>query len=248
MKKRRSVASAILGITIVVALVPLVRGTAVDLPTAQHHLLHAALITGALISALLFAAPSHKTAAGHYGWLLIAILSPIAVMMLMWPSGYSWFEQHPSGHVLEHLGIIGFAFATGYAGQRYAAGVGWATGLCVLFMALASAWGFGVAPAATASAVIASSPQTTAGSDVARLSVAANVARGRAVFSQNCAVCHGAQGGGGEGPSLKGEKRRKDLQQAQQWIMNPSPPMPKLFPGTLSRGDVRDVAAYIRTL
>ncbi|MHB8146445.1 MAG: c-type cytochrome [Vulcanimicrobiaceae bacterium] len=247
MKRQRIVASAILGITIVGALVPLVRG-AVELPIAQHHLLHAALIAGGLLSALLFAAPSRERGAGHYGWLLLAVLSPIAAMMLMWPSEYAWFEQHPGGHVIEHLGIVGFGFATGYAGQRYAAGIGWATGLSLLAMAVASAWGFGVAPAATAGILANNLPQAAGVTVAHNVSGPADVAHGAKLFSQNCAVCHGAHGGGGEGPSLHGERTRKDLQQAQQWIMNPSPPMPALFPGTLSRADVRDVAAYIETL
>lgn len=247
MKNMRLAAGGLLGLTIVAALVPLFLGS-VDLPTAQHHLLHAALIAGALISALLFAAPSHKTGAAHYGWLLVAILSPVAVMMLMWPSEYAWFERHPGGHVLEHLSIIGFAFATGYAGQRYAAGIGWVTGLSLLFMAIASAWGFGVAPAATGALAANVPARSAVASDAGSNSGPPNVVRGAALFSQNCAVCHGVQGAGGEGPSLKGEKTRKNLQQAQQWIMNPGAPMPKLFPGTLSRADVRDVAAYVETL
>ncbi len=248
MNRMRLAAGVVLGVTIVAAFVPLFLGP-VDLPTAQHHLLHAALIAGALIAALLFTAPSHKTGAAHYGWLLVAILSPVAVMTLMWPSEYAWFEQHPGGHVLEHLSIIGFAFATGYAGQRYAAGIGWATGLSLLFMAIASAWGFGVAPAATGGTLAANVlTRSAVANNATGDSGAPDLARGAAVFSQNCAVCHGAQGAGGEGPSLKGERTRKDLQQAQQWIMNPGAPMPKLFPGTLSRADVRDVAAYVETL
>jgi mono/diheme cytochrome c family protein len=31
-------------------------------------------------------------------------------------------------------------------------------------------------------------------------------------------------------------------------IKNPAPPMPKLYPSTLSEQDVNDVAAYVQTL
>ncbi|MGZ3522948.1 MAG: c-type cytochrome [Vulcanimicrobiaceae bacterium] len=247
MNTQRIVASAVLALTILVALAPLVRG-AVGLPTAQHHLLHAMLIAGALISAILFATPSRDVGAGHYGWLLVAIFSPLAAMLLMWPSEYTWFERHPAGHAVEHLGLVALGFVTAYAGQRYAAGIGWASGLSLLFMALASAWGFGVAPATTVAATASSVPQITAVSDTGGVSGAPDPARGSKLFSKNCAVCHGAHGAGGDGPSLKGEKTRKDLRQAQQWIMNPNPPMPKLFPETLSRADVRDIAAYVETL
>lgn len=72
---------------------------------------------------------------------------------------------------------------------------------------------------------------------------------GEAIFGQNCSSCHGAAGaGGGIGPSLKGEKARKDDAAAIAWIKNPKPPMPKLYPATLSESDVSDVAAYVETL
>ncbi|MBD5604887.1 MAG: cytochrome c [Candidatus Eremiobacteraeota bacterium] len=72
---------------------------------------------------------------------------------------------------------------------------------------------------------------------------------GEAIFSQNCSSCHGAAGaGGGIGPSLKGEKSRKNDAAAIAWIKNPQPPMPKLYPATLTESDVSDVAAYVETL
>jgi mono/diheme cytochrome c family protein len=68
------------------------------------------------------------------------------------------------------------------------------------------------------------------------------------VFTQNCSVCHGVAGAGGAGPSLKNERTRKSLAQVEQWVENPAPPMPKLYPGRLSAQDVADVAGYIETL
>lgn len=49
-----------------------------------------------------------------------------------------------------------------------------------------------------------------------------DVARGKQLFAQNCAVCHGPHGEGSEGPSLKNEASRAQ--------------------------DVADVAAYVDSL
>lgn len=246
MRSQRTAAAAILACAILLALAPLaIRG--IDLPIPQHHLMHALIIALAIASALLFATPSRDTSAGHYGWLLVVILAPVATMVLMWPSEYSWFELHPAGHAIEHLALVALGFATGYAGQRYAAGIGWASGIVLFCMALVAALGYGVAPAAT-TPTASNVPEKTAARVASVAEDSAAVARGAKIFSQNCAVCHGVAGAGGDGPSLKGENQRKNFQQAQQWIMNPLPPMPKLYPGPLNRADVRDVAAYLETL
>ncbi len=72
---------------------------------------------------------------------------------------------------------------------------------------------------------------------------------GGAIFGQNCSSCHGQAGaGGGIGPVLKGESKRKNYDQAIVWIKNPQLPMPKLYPSPLSESDVQDVAAYVETL
>ena len=146
MTRARSVGLILLALAIAFALVPLVRG-AVELPTAQHHLLHSLLIAASALAALLLAAPNRSPASGAFGWLLVAMFAPVAAMALMWPSEYTWFELHPGGHAVEHLGLVFLGFLTAYAGQRYCAGVGWAAGLTLFGMALACAWGFGVAPA-----------------------------------------------------------------------------------------------------
>jgi mono/diheme cytochrome c family protein len=78
---------------------------------------------------------------------------------------------------------------------------------------------------------------------------AGNAAHGKTVYAANCAACHGATGKeGGVGPSLKGEKSKKDQAATVAWIKNPKAPMPKLFPSPLSIKDVNDVAAYVQTL
>jgi mono/diheme cytochrome c family protein len=76
----------------------------------------------------------------------------------------------------------------------------------------------------------------------------AGAVHGHAVYMANCAACHGANAQGGIGPSLRGEKNRKDTAAAIAWIKNPRPPMPKLYPVALSEKDVDDVAAYVESL
>jgi mono/diheme cytochrome c family protein len=73
----------------------------------------------------------------------------------------------------------------------------------------------------------------------------AQLSHGRDVFDAACLKCHGSAP---IGPSLGNEKSRKDLAATVEWIKNPAPPMPKLFPSPLSEQDVNDVAAYVQTL
>lgn len=78
---------------------------------------------------------------------------------------------------------------------------------------------------------------------------AGDAANGKKLYAANCAPCHGATGTeGGVGPSLKGEKAKKDQAAAVAWIKDPKAPMPKLYPSPLSAKDVDDVAAYVESL
>lgn len=237
----RRIGLVLLGVTIIFGLAPLVLG-AEDLPTAEHHLFHAILLVGASVAGVLCVTSARRVGTGAVGWLLLALLSPVVVMLLMWPSEYTYFETHRFGHALEHMGIIAFGFAAGFAGQRFAAGIGWAASISVVAMALLSVWGYGVSPAATTVAAVA----TTATAPVAN--GAPNLTHGASLFKQNCAACHGATGEGGVGPSLENESSRKSLTAAETWIEHPAPPMPTLYPSTLSAQDVVDVAGYVETL
>jgi mono/diheme cytochrome c family protein len=77
----------------------------------------------------------------------------------------------------------------------------------------------------------------------------ADASHGAELFGKvGCASCHAADGSGGVGPNLHGERHKKNLAAAIAWIENPQPPMPKLYPSPLSTADVRDVAAYVETL
>ena len=66
------------------------------------------------------------------------------------------------------------------------------------------------------------------------------------LFARNCSVCHDAAGSR-IGPPLEHVGRRLTLAQIEAVIEDPDPPMPKLYPSVLSRQDVDDIAAYVKT-
>jgi alcohol dehydrogenase (cytochrome c) len=70
--------------------------------------------------------------------------------------------------------------------------------------------------------------------------------RGKALYSQTCITCHGADGTMLPDYNLKGIKARKDQEALVQWIKNPKPPMPRMFPAPFSAQDVEDIAAYVK--
>lgn len=87
------------------------------------------------------------------------------------------------------------------------------------------------------------------GATTSTASVAGEPNRGKQLFAANCSQCHGATGvEGGIGPSLHGERTRKNLDQTVAWIEDPQPPMPKLYPAPLDQKDVADIAAYVTSL
>jgi mono/diheme cytochrome c family protein len=73
--------------------------------------------------------------------------------------------------------------------------------------------------------------------------------RGAQLFAKNCMACHSSLPDAARiGPSLANEGRKRTLAQIIRAIEAPDPPMPKLYPGTLSEQDVTDIAAYVKTL
>ncbi len=79
---------------------------------------------------------------------------------------------------------------------------------------------------------------------------AADPARGRQVYAQACAACHGAQGDKVAGKDLRLAKSRMSAGQIAAFILNPAAPMPKVFPEPRTaedERDVRDVAAFVAT-
>lgn len=76
-----------------------------------------------------------------------------------------------------------------------------------------------------------------------------DVAAGKLNFEGHCALCHGIDGGGGRGPSLRHPKlvRAADDEALKSLIENGIPPeMPPAW--FLSPEEIANVAAYVRTL
>jgi mono/diheme cytochrome c family protein len=77
----------------------------------------------------------------------------------------------------------------------------------------------------------------------------AQTQRGELVYRRECAACHGERGINGPiGPSLRGERLRRSEQQIYAIVLDPSPPMPKLYPGNITKEELRDVTAYVESL
>ena len=86
-------------------------------------------------------------------------------------------------------------------------------------------------------------------SEAVHIPSSSSESRGAGLFAKNCAACHGERGVSGPvGPPLAGEHRRRSLEGVVEIVEHPDPPMPKLFPGTLSAQDVADIAAYVESL
>jgi mono/diheme cytochrome c family protein len=221
---------------LVLSFMPVITGER-NVGVHDHHLDHAVLMLfGAIAGLALYRDRGDRESPA---WLWVAVLAPLAAMLLMAPPLYAFVDAMPVLHAFHHLAFVGLAMLAAYGGQSYVRGVGWATSIMLETMAVVAAFGYGVAPAAATLA-----PPSLAGSVVP----AADIARGKQLFAQNCAVCHGAKGQGGEGPRLIGEASRKDFAQLQAWIKKPLPPMPTLYPAPLSAKDVAAVAAYVARL
>jgi mono/diheme cytochrome c family protein len=70
-------------------------------------------------------------------------------------------------------------------------------------------------------------------------------AKGRRVYEQVCASCHGPDGKLLAGHDLGTLKGRRDRAATMSYIKDPKPPMPKLFPNLLDEQSVQDVTTYI---
>jgi putative heme-binding domain-containing protein len=76
-----------------------------------------------------------------------------------------------------------------------------------------------------------------------------DVAAAKIIFENHCALCHGIDGGGGRGPSLRQPKllRAPDDEALKSLIENGIPPeMPVAW--FLSKEEIASVAAYVRSL
>jgi cytochrome c553 len=72
-----------------------------------------------------------------------------------------------------------------------------------------------------------------------------NAEAGEAVFSENCSVCHGSDGHGGNGgPDLTTMPKAQEIASAEEQVTNGGGGMPP-FGGTLSGEEISNVAAYV---
>ena len=73
-----------------------------------------------------------------------------------------------------------------------------------------------------------------------------DVSRGQAIFSINCAGCHGIAADGMVGPSLQNvSKRKSSMSLIQQVTSGKTPPMPKFQP---KPQDMADLLSYLEQL
>jgi alcohol dehydrogenase (cytochrome c) len=95
------------------------------------------------------------------------------------------------------------------------------------------------------SVVVMSLPEVTPASAA---SEKPDAARGKQIYVQACAVCHGPDGDRIAGKELKTVSSRMNAQKLLAFILDPLAPMPKVFPEPRTaedERDARDVAAYV---
>ncbi|HEX8084461.1 MAG TPA: cytochrome c [Solirubrobacteraceae bacterium] len=71
-----------------------------------------------------------------------------------------------------------------------------------------------------------------------------NAAKGKDVFGQNCAACHGGDGGGGTGPKLAGVSEYANPDVVVEQVREGGGGMPA-FGDRLSEQELADVSAYV---
>ncbi len=141
-------AAAVFGLVAVVGAVRSMLEGPEPIDVGAHHLVHAGLMLASVLSALLLARarPDADRRTEAPGWLVPAVLAPLAAMALMVPTFYPYLEAHPIAHALSHLALVVAGFVTAWCGERYRRGMGIATGVLLELMAVAAAFGWGVGP------------------------------------------------------------------------------------------------------
>jgi mono/diheme cytochrome c family protein len=91
----------------------------------------------------------------------------------------------------------------------------------------------------------AEEPAEEEGEETAEAGGAPNAEAGKEVFAEQCSVCHGADGlGGNGGPDLTTMPKAKEQAGAEEQVTNGGGGMPA-FKGTLSEEEIANVAAYV---
>ena len=87
--------------------------------------------------------------------------------------------------------------------------------------------------------------ESAEGAESAAAGGAPNAEAGTEVFAENCSVCHGADGlGGNGGPDLTTMPKAKEQAGAEEQVTNGGGGMPA-FSGILSEEEIKNVAAYV---
>jgi mono/diheme cytochrome c family protein len=87
--------------------------------------------------------------------------------------------------------------------------------------------------------------EEAAGGETAEAGGAPNAEAGKEVFAENCSVCHGATGHGGNGgPDLRTMPLAKEQAGAEKQVTDGGGGMPA-FKGQLSEEEISNVAAYV---
>ncbi len=77
-----------------------------------------------------------------------------------------------------------------------------------------------------------------------------DAARGKQIYAQICAGCHGPEGERIAGKELKSVKSRMSAEQLAAFILSPTGTMPRIFPDPRTgedERDIRDIAAFVAT-
>jgi len=78
------------------------------------------------------------------------------------------------------------------------------------------------------------------------LALRGDAVQGHAIFQMNCSGCHGLEGDGRVGPSLKGVSSRKSrVRLIQQVTSGQTPPMPQFQP---THQEMADLLTYLESL
>ena len=77
-----------------------------------------------------------------------------------------------------------------------------------------------------------------------RVVASGDAGRGEEVYAQNCAACHGDDGGGGTGPALAGNEEYADPEVVVPQIREGGGGMPA-FEDRLSAEELADVSAFV---
>lgn len=167
-----------------------------SIPT--HHLLHAIMSLGAGMLAIALAAMLPRQSSERGFWVVPAIVAPLLGLFLMWPSEYAYLMEHPTLHMLDHLGIIALSWLAVFAAQAYVRGLGWPMLILMVGMNATAAGGFGASARPSALLSLPLSVVTDQGPAPSMHVLGEQVSE-----NMGCGKCHRVDGGKSIGPTWK---------------------------------------------